>query len=115
MITLHRLGHSQERFQLNPDLIVSVESTPDTVITLATTAKVVVSDTPEQITEAIRRWRVQVLSCALQHGPALSEGALRHPSARSEGMLQHSPMRSESQPPMAVAARRTLAAVQSGR
>ncbi len=92
MITLHRLGHAQERFQLNPDLIVSVESTPDTVITLATTAKVVVSDTPEQIAEAVRRWRVQVLSCALHDPPA----------------------RGEAPPLMAVAARRALAAVQSG-
>ncbi len=46
MITLHRLGHSDEPFQLNPDMIVTVESTPDTVITLATGAKVVVAETP---------------------------------------------------------------------
>ena len=35
MITLNRLGHSDEPFHLNPDMIVTVESTPDTVITLA--------------------------------------------------------------------------------
>jgi flagellar protein FlbD len=102
MITLHRLGHARERFQLNPDLIVSVESTPDTVITLATTAKVVVCDTPEQIAEAVRRWRVEVLSCALQ------------PPARGEDTRQHAPARSEPPPLTAVAARRALAAVQSG-
>jgi len=28
MITLNRLGHSDEPFQLNPDMIVTVESTP---------------------------------------------------------------------------------------
>ena len=49
MITLHRLGHTDEPFQLNPDLIVTIESTPDTVVTLATTAKVVVAETPEQV------------------------------------------------------------------
>lgn len=66
MITLHRLGHTERPFQLNPDLIVSVESTPDTVITLATSAKVVVSDTPEQVSDAVRGWRVQVLAAALR-------------------------------------------------
>ena len=40
MITLHRLGHADEPFQLNPDLIVTVEPTPDTVVTLATMVKV---------------------------------------------------------------------------
>lgn len=65
MITLHRLGHTEVPFQLNPDLIVSIESTPDTVITLATSAKVVVSDTPEQVSDAVQRWRVQVLANAL--------------------------------------------------
>jgi flagellar protein FlbD len=65
MITLHRLGHIEECFQLNPDLIVSVESTPDTVITLATNAKVVVADTPEQVAGAVRGWRADVLLAAL--------------------------------------------------
>lgn len=78
MITLHRLGHAEERFQLNPDLIVSVESTPDTVITLATTAKVVVADTPEQIAEAVRRWRVGVLSAALGPSTAAASEASAH-------------------------------------
>jgi len=44
MITLNRLGHTDEPFQLNVDMIVTVESTPDTVITLATGTKVVVGD-----------------------------------------------------------------------
>ncbi len=66
MITLHRLGHAEEIFQLNPDLIVTIESTPDTVISLATTAKVVVSETPEQVAAAVRAWRVEVLSEALR-------------------------------------------------
>jgi flagellar protein FlbD len=65
MITLHRLGHANEPFQLNPDLIVTIESTPDTVVTLATTSKVVVSETPEQVAAAVRAWRVEVLSEAL--------------------------------------------------
>ncbi len=72
MITLHRLSHEQESFQLNPDLIVLVESKPDTVITLATSAKVVVADTPEQIRDAVCRWRAEVLAAAPRQPPALT-------------------------------------------
>jgi flagellar protein FlbD len=67
MITVHRLGHADEPFQLNPDLIVTIESTPDTVVTLATTAKVVVAETPEQVAAAMRAWRVDVLSEAMRN------------------------------------------------
>src|SRR6202012_1973438 len=41
MIRLRRLGGSEE-FDLNPDLILTVESTPDTVVTLTTGTKLVV-------------------------------------------------------------------------
>ena len=67
MITLHRLGHADEPFQLNPDLIVTVESTPDTVVTLATTAKVVVAESPDEVAAAVRAWRVGVLSEAMRN------------------------------------------------
>jgi uncharacterized protein YlzI (FlbEa/FlbD family) len=66
MITLHRLGHADESFQLNPDLIVTVEATPDTVVTLATTAKVVVAESPDEVVAAVRTWRVGVLSDAMR-------------------------------------------------
>jgi uncharacterized protein YlzI (FlbEa/FlbD family) len=82
MITLHRLGHADEPFQLNPDLIVTIESTPDTVVTLATTAKVVVAETPEEVSTAMRAWRVDVLSEAMrsrrpEHEPAPVQGLPR--------------------------------------
>jgi flagellar protein FlbD len=64
MIELHRLGHQAETFQLNPDLIVTVEAHPDTVITLATGTKIVVSDTPEEVVEAVRAWRVSITNAA---------------------------------------------------
>jgi len=67
MITLNRLGHSDEPFHLNIDMIVTVESTPDTVITLATGAKVVVAETPEEVAEHVRAWRVEVLSEAMRN------------------------------------------------
>ena len=66
MITLRRLGHSDEPFQLNPDMIVTVESTPDTVIALATGVKVVVCETPEEVADAVRSYRAEVLSDALR-------------------------------------------------
>ena len=65
MITLNRLGHSDEPFHLNPDMIVTVESTPDTVITLATGVKVVVGETPEEVADAVRAYRAQILGDAL--------------------------------------------------
>jgi flagellar protein FlbD len=67
VITLHRLGHTDEPFQLNPDLIVTIESTPDTVVTLATTAKVVVAESPEEVADFVRAWRVEVLSEAMRN------------------------------------------------
>jgi flagellar protein FlbD len=65
VITLNRLGHDDEPFQLNPDMIVTVESTPDTVIALATGAKVVVAETPDEVALAVRAYRAGVLGEAL--------------------------------------------------
>ena len=61
MITLHRLGVRSEELHLNPDLITTVEAHPDTVITLATGAKVVVSEAPDEIADAVREWRAGIL------------------------------------------------------
>ena len=66
MITLNRLGHSDEPFQLNPDMIVTVESTPDTVITLATGAKVVVAESPAEVAAAVHAYRASVLAEAFR-------------------------------------------------
>jgi uncharacterized protein YlzI (FlbEa/FlbD family) len=65
MISLHRLGHKLEPFRLNPDLIVTVEACPDTVITLATGAKIVVAETPERVAKEVRNYRVEILASAL--------------------------------------------------
>jgi flagellar protein FlbD len=66
MITLNRLGHHDEPFHLNIDMIVTVESTPDTVITLATGAKVVVAESPAEVAAAVYSYRAAVLSDALK-------------------------------------------------
>jgi flagellar protein FlbD len=65
VITLTRLGNN-ESFQLNPDMVVTVEANPDTVIALATGVKVVVTQTPEQVADAISSYRSLVLSDALR-------------------------------------------------
>lgn len=64
MIRLHRLGHRDEDFHLNPDLIASIESTPDTVLTLITHSKVIVLERPEEVVLAIRNWRAGILEQA---------------------------------------------------
>jgi flagellar protein FlbD len=65
MIRLHRLGHPDEDYHLNPDLIVSIEATPDTVVTLTTGVKLLVSECPENVVRAIAEWRAAVLEAAL--------------------------------------------------
>lgn len=65
MITLHRLGHNAEQFLLNPDLIVTVEATPDTVVTLTTGTRYVVVESPVRVAEAVRAWRTDILRDAL--------------------------------------------------
>jgi uncharacterized protein YlzI (FlbEa/FlbD family) len=63
MIELHRLGQP-EPFQLNPDLIVTVEAHPDTVIQLATGARVVVTESPQDVSDLVRDWRVSITNAA---------------------------------------------------
>lgn len=84
MITLNRLGHTDEPFQLNPDMIVTVESTPDTVISLATGAKIVVSETPEQVAAAVHSYRADVLGEAFRRRGEGRRGAPT-PSPRRPG------------------------------
>jgi flagellar protein FlbD len=88
MITLHRLGHKLEIFRLNPDLIVTVEATPDTVLTLATGHKIVVAETPERVVAEIKAYRVDILAGALRRRHELrSDGSA---PARGHVRLAHS-------------------------
>jgi flagellar protein FlbD len=68
MIVLHHLTHTPEPFHLNPDLIATIEAKPDTVLTLTTGAKVLVDETPEEVVEAVRAWRIMVLAGAMDRG-----------------------------------------------
>ena len=68
MIRLHRLGPRREPIHLNPDLFLLVEANPDTVVTLTTGTKLLVSESPEQVADAVRAWRASVLD-AMTRGP----------------------------------------------
>jgi flagellar protein FlbD len=64
MIRLHRLTHPEHAFHLNPDLIETVEATPDTIVTLGDGTKLVVIETPEDVVVRIREWKASVISLA---------------------------------------------------
>ena len=50
------------KFYLNPELIQSVEATPDTVITLVSNKKLIVKDKPEEIAERFIEYRRKTLA-----------------------------------------------------
>ncbi|HEX7083873.1 MAG TPA: flagellar FlbD family protein [Gaiellaceae bacterium] len=75
MIALHRLTHPEQTFLLNPDLIQTVEATPDTVISLTNASKFIVHEKPSEVVELIRAWRGSIVSHALG-GPAIEAGEL---------------------------------------
>jgi len=79
MITLHRLGHAVDAFQINPDAIVTVEATPDTVITILNGQKIVVAEPPERVAAAIQTYRATVFAEALilRHELRAERGQLR--------------------------------------
>jgi flagellar protein FlbD len=55
MISLTRLNGT--KYYLNADLIVSVEGTPDTVITLTNGAKFIVRNHPEDVVQMIVQYQ----------------------------------------------------------
>ena len=65
MIRLRRLGSKAGDFFLNPDLIVSIEATPDTIVTLTTHTKLIVSERPEEVVDLVRAWRASILEAGL--------------------------------------------------
>lgn len=76
MIKLHRLGKSHEEFLVNPDLLVHVEAVPDTHVTLTTGARYLVEETPDEVTAAVRAWRVRVMAEALSLSGRAPAGSL---------------------------------------
>ena len=76
MIALHRLTHPDQTFLLNPDLIQTVEATPDTVVSLTNSSKFIVIEKPAEIVELIRAWRGSIVGRALGDAGAPEEGEL---------------------------------------
>jgi flagellar protein FlbD len=72
VIQLHRLGHEAEVFHLNPDLVSVIEAHPDTVVSLTTGVKILVRESPEEITRLIHDWRSSILREALGTRPLRS-------------------------------------------
>lgn len=60
MIRLTRLNGTE--FYLNPDLVETVESCPDTVITMSDGKKYVVREGPEEIVDAIVAYRRRIMA-----------------------------------------------------
>jgi uncharacterized protein YlzI (FlbEa/FlbD family) len=77
MIELHRLGQGQAPFQLNPDLVMTVEAVPDTTIVLTTGNRVVVTESVEQVVTEIADWRVRILADGLSRANASRLVSLR--------------------------------------
>jgi flagellar protein FlbD len=62
MITLTRLNGPP--FTLNADLIERIEATPDTVVLLTDGTRYVVSESVEQLVDAVRMFRASVVALA---------------------------------------------------
>lgn len=60
MIRLHRLDGTA--FVLNADLIVTIERTPDTMLTLTTGSRLVVREAVEEVVERVISFRQRLLS-----------------------------------------------------
>ena len=76
MIKLTRLNH--EVLLLNSDLIEHVEANPDTVITLITGQKLMVSESAEEITERVITFRQAIFgrscTCCSHPVPDVAHG-----------------------------------------
>jgi flagellar protein FlbD len=73
MILLHRLSATAEPFHLNPDLVVTIESAPDTYLTLSNGTRIAVADTADEVVARIREHRTSIAAEALRR----SRGGLR--------------------------------------
>lgn len=62
MIPVHRI--KGERLFVNADLIESIEVAEDTILTLVDGRRAVVTESPEEIVEAIRAFRASVIVAA---------------------------------------------------
>ena len=66
MIRLHKLAREPQPFHLNPDLILTIEAHPDTIVTLTTGSRLVVTETPDEVVLAVRKWRTSILDAMVR-------------------------------------------------
>jgi flagellar protein FlbD len=50
------------KFYVNPELIQTVEATPDTIVTLVSNKKFIVKDTPQEIADRFIEYRRKTLA-----------------------------------------------------
>ena len=65
MILVHRLTQPDRPIYLNSDQIQTVEATPDTVVTLENSQKLILAETPEELVERVWAWRSSPLNQTL--------------------------------------------------
>jgi flagellar protein FlbD len=82
MIHLTRLN--KQPVVVNSDLIKFVEYTPDTVVTLVSGEKIVVTETTEQILDRIIEFRRRIMVCPNDPGPP--KGGVSEPTENVEDM-----------------------------
>jgi flagellar protein FlbD len=73
MIALHRLTHPNQVVFVNCDLIQTIEATPDTVISLTNSSKLIVIEKPWEVLGLIRGWRAGIIATALQSTAAQAD------------------------------------------
>ncbi len=76
MITLTRLTGTP--FALNPDLVERVDCTPDTIITLVDGTKYLVSETIDEVVDAVLAYRAQIIAVASAYERTGSSGVRRN-------------------------------------
>ena len=88
MIRLHKLARTPQPFHLNPDLVITVEAHPDTVVTLTTGSRLVVVETPEEVADLVRAWRASVLD-AMTRVPRRSSSLTLVRGTAGDGAVHH--------------------------
>jgi len=82
MIHLTRLN--KHPVVVNSDLIKFVENTPDTVVTLVSGEKIVVSEAVEEVLDRIIKFRRRLLACPDDPRPSNAEVTAADPSKYGE-------------------------------
>jgi flagellar protein FlbD len=75
MIVVTRLNDSH--FAINPDLIERIHSNPDTTLVMVDGAKYIVTESMEEVIEAIACYRARVIALAYEPQPVTARNGVR--------------------------------------